>query len=389
VKSTVSNLPLVAIACGGTGGHLYPGMAVGEALLDRGCAVQLLVSSKEVDQQAVRSLVEMQVVTLPAVGLERGRLLGFARGFLSSLHQSRRGFRKQRPAAVLAMGGFTSAPPIVAARLLGIPTLLHEANSIPGRANRWLVPWVKEALIYFPEAGPRLALERVAITGMPVRPVFTPIDPGPCRVALGLRPDQPVLLIMGGSQGAAGINDLMLQALPGLVAGLPELQILHLSGLRDAEKVKTALAKLPTRAVARPFLTEMELALGAASLAICRAGASSIAELAAMHVPAILVLFPATADNHQFYNARALQQAGAACLCEQATTSAASLTQIILDLLRQPARRQAMVDALATWHRPDAAAEVAAHVLAYVPRAAGAARTTTFAPRSKQEVVLL
>src|SRR5690349_16409185 len=130
--------PLITIACGGTGGHLFPGIAVGEQLIQRGCAVSLLISPKEVDQQAVKSASGMSIATLPAVGLVRGSRLACFKGFFESARAARKLFRQTRPQAVLAMGGFTSAPPILVARGMGIPTFLHESNTIPGRANRWL-----------------------------------------------------------------------------------------------------------------------------------------------------------------------------------------------------------------------------------------------------------
>ena len=132
--------PLVAIACGGTGGHLFPGLAVAEILTQCGCAISLLVSPKEIDQQAVTAAVGMDVVTLPAVGLVNGQIRAFVRGFWQSYRATKQRFHARPPHAVLAMGGFTSAGPVLAAKTMRIPAFLHEANSIPGRANRWLAP---------------------------------------------------------------------------------------------------------------------------------------------------------------------------------------------------------------------------------------------------------
>ena len=141
-----SSKPLVAIACGGTGGHLFPGVAVGEQLLLRGCDVTLLVSPKEVDQQAVKSATGMGVATLPAVGMTRGKLLSFVAGFWKSYRAAKTLFRGRTPQAVLAMGGFTSAPPVLAGRACGAATFLHDSNTIPGKANRWLAHFVDQAV---------------------------------------------------------------------------------------------------------------------------------------------------------------------------------------------------------------------------------------------------
>src|ERR1051325_1087112 len=159
--------PFVAIACGGTGGHLFPGVAVGEALLARGVDVTLLISPKEVDQQAVKSARGMGVATLPAVGLSGWNLFKFLRGAWRSFRAAQKLFHERRPQAVLALGGFTSAPPVYAARRLGAATFLHESNTIPGRANRWLARFVDEAFVYFPEAAERLYSPRIRVVGMP------------------------------------------------------------------------------------------------------------------------------------------------------------------------------------------------------------------------------
>lgn len=168
-----ASLPSVAIACGGTGGHLFPGLAVGEQLLRRGLAVTLLVSPKEVDQAAVRNIRDMRIATLPAVALTGKNFAGFLRGGLRSYRECRKLFRVHPPAAVLAMGGFTSAPPMLAGRRAGAKTFLHESNAIPGRANRWLSWVVDRAFVGFAEAAPRLHTGRVTVTGTPVRPQFS------------------------------------------------------------------------------------------------------------------------------------------------------------------------------------------------------------------------
>jgi UDP-N-acetylglucosamine--N-acetylmuramyl-(pentapeptide) pyrophosphoryl-undecaprenol N-acetylglucosamine transferase len=367
--------PHVAIACGGTGGHLFPGMAVGEELLRRNCSVTLLISPKEVDQQAARSLFGMEVVTLPATGLTRGGASAFALGFWNSLQACREQFRARRPDAVLAMGGFTSAPPVLAGKWAGAKTFLHESNTIPGRANRWLAHLVDEAFVYFHEASGRLSIAEATITGMPVRPQFEPVDPSSARMALGLAPDRPVVLVIGGSQGASAVNDIVLSALPGITAKAPSLQFLHLAGAKDVAKVQAGYAASGCKAIVRPFLTEMELALGAATLAISRAGASSLAELAAMQVPSILIPYPTAVDNHQFYNADAFVRSGAAVRIEQAEASGERIAAAVLDLLENHARRAEIQQNVAHWHVPGAAEHVAERILSFIPRAgAGAHR---------------
>lgn len=358
--------PFIAIACGGTGGHLFPGIAVGEEMTLRDCDVALLISPKDVDQQAVKSASGMEVITLPAVGLTRGSVAGFLAGSCKSYRAAKNVFQKRVPQAVLAMGGFTSAPPILAGRKLGAKTFLHESNTIPGRANRWLAHFVDEAFVYFHEASGRMNIARASVTGMPVRSQFSEaIESSAARIALGLRPDQPVLLVMGGSQGARGVNELVLSALPRLASAAPDLQFLHLTGANDFEQIRQAYAAQNLKAVVRPFLTEMELALGAATIAISRSGGSSLAELAAVQLPSILIPYPAATDDHQLHNALAFAGSGAANLFPQ-HEKAENLVLTILELLQSETRRDAMREALRKWHYPFAASEITERILAAI-----------------------
>jgi UDP-N-acetylglucosamine--N-acetylmuramyl-(pentapeptide) pyrophosphoryl-undecaprenol N-acetylglucosamine transferase len=171
---------------------------------------------------------------------------------------------------------------------------------------------------------------------------------------------------MGGSQGATGINQLLLGSIPILAAQAPDLQFLHLTGPDDCEKLQAGYAAHGRRAVVRPFLTEMELALGAATIAVNRAGASSLAELAAVRVPAILIPYPHATDDHQLYNARALVQSGAARLLVQSSTTAAALAAEILGLLNHPETQTAIRAGLQAWHFPNAAQEIAGHIFSHL-----------------------
>lgn len=361
-----SKFPVIAIACGGTGGHLFPGLAVADALEERGCEITLLVSQKEVDQEAVKSAAGMRVVSLPAVGLQKGRWAGFARGFWRSFQQCSHLFARLRPEGVLAMGGFTSAPPVLAGKKSRSATFLHESNSIPGRANRWLSPWVDEVFVGFSSAARRIYNQCIRRVGTPVRSEFIPTDAGACRMALSLKPEDPVLLIMGGSQGARAINELVANAISILAVEAPALQFLHLTGSEDHSKLQAIYARHSRRACVRPFLTEMELALGAATLAINRAGASSLAELAAMEVPAILIPYPHATENHQLENARALAGSGAARILVESSTTPEMLARETLELLRSPSECAAIKSALRKWQFPEAAAEMANCMLDHI-----------------------
>lgn len=361
----VSETVRISIACGGTGGHLFPGVAVGTELAARGADVTLLISPKDVDQQAVRGLRELTVQILPAVALQGGNVPEFVTASWRARSAAKRIFAPKPPHAVLAMGGFTAAPPILAAKSFGAVTALHESNTIPGRANRWLAHLVDECFVGFPEAAQRLWHPRVSHTGTPVRESFTgEIDPAAARTLLGLKPQAPTLVIMGGSQGARGINQLLTAALPALVQAVPGLQFLHLTGEPDFESVRTAYLPFTqgparTHAVVRPFLSEMEFVLAAATLVVSRSGASSLAEFAARGTPVLLIPLPTAQDNHQFHNAAALAQTGAARLLEQLRTSPAEFTQLVVQLLQDETARQNLSDQITRWHVADAPQRIA------------------------------
>lgn len=366
MTSPQTKTPLVAIACGGTGGHLFPGLAVAEELQKRGCNIALLISPKEIDQQAVKAASGMEIITLPAVALQNRNYFSFVRSFWKSWRAAKRIFQARPPHAVLGMGGFTSAPPILAGNAFGAKTFLHESNAIPGRANRFLSRFVDGAFIGFPEAATRLKARKVTTTGTPVRPQFQPRDAAACRAALGLEPDRPTILVVGGSQGASGLNGMMLSALP-LLAG-KNWQWLHLAGANDFEKVKAGYAARGIKAIVKPFLAEMDLALGAATISVSRAGASSLAEIAAMQLPSLLVPFPAAADNHQFFNASAFEKTGAAKLLEQRNSTPKKVAAIVAELVENEAARSRMQAALAQWHAPRAAEQIAEIILSAIAR---------------------
>jgi len=399
--TTAATAPHIAIACGGTGGHVFPGLAVADELMRRGCAVTLLVSPKEVDQQAVRLFVRgtptrlgadglqalacaairprlgfqraepvlgalMEVVTLPATALQRGSRLAFLRGCWQSWRAAGKLFRSRPPLAALAMGGFTSAPPILAAKNLRAKTFIHESNTIPGRANRWLARIVDQAYVGFPSAISQLHVREATVTGTPVRSEFQPCNPTASRAALGLDPATPVLLVMGGSQGAHGINEMILSALPILAKHASHWQWLHLTGPLDADQVRHNYAALGVKAIVHPFLADMHLALGAATVAVSRAGASSLAELAAMRLPPLLVPFPYAADNHQFHNARAFTETGAARLLEQKDATPEKVASLLTELMENETVREMIQSALAQWHAPKAAAQIVEMMLKVV-----------------------
>jgi UDP-N-acetylglucosamine--N-acetylmuramyl-(pentapeptide) pyrophosphoryl-undecaprenol N-acetylglucosamine transferase len=222
---------------------------------------------------------------------------------------------------------------------------------------------VDQEFVGFPQTEGRLAAREVIVTGTPVRPEFQMRDAAACRSALGLDPARPVMLVMGGSQGASGVNNLILNSLPMLARHTLQWQWLHLAGPQDVARVQQAYAKHDLKAVVHPFFSQMDLALGAATACVSRAGASSLAELAAMRMPSLLVPYPTAADNHQWHNARAFEATGAAQLLEQSAATPEKVSSLLRELVEDVSERSLMRNALANWHSPKAAEQIAERIL--------------------------
>jgi len=322
----------VAIAGGGTGGHLFPALAVGEVLKDHGHEVLIFISEKEVDALAVQGRTDFRFEKLPSVGMPAlfsKAILGFFKQFNASFGPCRRIFADFKPDAVLGMGGFTSTPPILAGKLRGVPTFLHESNAIPGKANRlngWLVDVVMAG---FEECRRHFPKKRCETTGTPIRRslLSARIPKDEANKAFGLRPNRLTLLVMGGSQGAHGVNEAMQQAAAKLAG--ENLQIIHLTGASDEEAVRATYRARAIPAHVAAFCHNMETAYSAADIAIARSGAASLAELSRFALPAILIPYPHAAENHQQLNAEIFARAGAATLLKEADISGETLVRAI------------------------------------------------------------
>ena len=331
------------IACGGTGGHLFPGIAVAEVLRDRGHEVMLLVSEKEIDALALSGRANFQFEKLPTVGLPSPfspAILGFIRRFYESLSLCRSIYRKFKPQVVLGMGGFTSTAPLLAGRMRGVSTFIHESNAIPGKANRLTARMVRAVMLGFKECAPFFPKARTEVTGTPIRTELKPLDRQVARQRLGLRGDLPTLLVMGGSQGASGINQAVIKSLPFLHDAL--LQVIHLSGTRDERLVADNYRREKIPAYIAAFHHRMEEVYSAADLLVARAGAASLAEFAAFSLPGILIPFPYAADDHQTRNAEIYARAQAAILVKESEISGELLARKIRELIESPERIRKM-----------------------------------------------
>jgi UDP-N-acetylglucosamine--N-acetylmuramyl-(pentapeptide) pyrophosphoryl-undecaprenol N-acetylglucosamine transferase len=314
-----------------------------------------------VDALATKDRTEFRFEKLPSIGLPKifsPAIFGFLKRFNDSLAPCRRLYRKFQPHAVLGMGGFTSTAPILAGRMRGIPTFVHESNAIPGKANRLNARMTNAVLLGFEACARYFPKSLCHITGTPIRKSLTRRIPREeALAAFGLSPDRKTLLIMGGSQGAHGINQAAIKALP-LLKELP-LQVIHLTGPNDDQVAAANYRREEIPAHVAAFCHQMEFAYSAADLALSRSGAASLSELSHFGIPSLLIPYPFAAENHQVLNAAIFSRAGAAVVVEQGQVSVETFSREIGGLLRDEARLQAMSRAAQSLAPQDAAQAVA------------------------------
>lgn len=357
------------IAAGGTGGHLFPGLAVGEVLLSRGHEVMLLISEKEIDALATQGRTEFRIERLPGIGMPKlfsPALFGFLNRFRAGLKKCQALYDDFKPSAVLGMGGFTSTAPILAGRLRKLPTFVHESNAIPGKANKLNARLATCALLGFEECARFLPGARVEFTGTPIRRTLADrLDRKQALAAFGLSGDngRRTLLVMGGSQGAHGINRAMISALPKL-KGRP-LQCVHLSGPSDQDALREAYKAADIPAWIAPFHHRMEEAYSAADFAVARSGAASLTELSQFSLPSILIPYPYAAEDHQTLNARIFERAGAAVLMPESETTGERFAGTLAGLLDDSSRLSQMSTSAAGLASRDAAERVADTILKF------------------------
>ncbi|HEY4127828.1 MAG TPA: undecaprenyldiphospho-muramoylpentapeptide beta-N-acetylglucosaminyltransferase [Gammaproteobacteria bacterium] len=353
--------PGIVIMAGGTGGHVFPALAVADVLRAKGHAVTWIGTRQGLEARVVPAAgIPMEWIDVGGVrGKGAATLLKSPFVLSRALMQALAIFRRLKPDAALGMGGFASGPGGVAARLAGCPLVLHEQNAVPGVTNRILSHMTRNVLEGFPGAfAPSRHAEHV---GNPVRAAIAAL-PAPER-RLAKRRGQKRLLIIGGSQGAKPLNENLPAAIAQLSARRrPE--VLHQTGAKDVEQVTARYKKLGVDARVAPFIEDMAAAYGWADLAVCRSGALTIAELAAAGLGAVLVPFAAAVDDHQTKNAAYLVDEGAARLIAQRDATPAALAVQLEELLGDRDTLLEMAKHARAAARTDAAATVAARCLA-------------------------
>lgn len=363
MKPAKSKPVKVLIACGGTGGHLYPGIAVAEVLTSQGHDVTLLISEKKIDSLAASAHKNLRFEQMPFVAMPRPwspKMFGFLRALWAGRNRCRQMIRDKKIDVVLGMGGFTSFAPLWAGRLEKCRTFIHESNAIPGKANKLNARYSDTVLCgldacrqHFPKHAD------VRTIGTPVRSVMRTTSKESPHEFFKLAKDKKTLLIMGGSQGARGVNRVV-----GLALDEFEklgIQVLHIAGPADYEEVRDVYAKhpmLPQHVAA--FCHRMDLAYRIADLAVARAGASSLSELGLFGVPSLLVPYPFAAEDHQTRNAEIFDKAGAARMIKESDINATVLTDAVRELLvTKPKKADAMRVAAKKLAVPNSAERIA------------------------------
>lgn len=344
----------IAVCCGGTGGHIFPGLAVAEELRARGHEVVLWLAGRNVEGSAVAGWTGA-VVTVRAQGFSGIGLRSVAAAFslVRSFFYCRRKLNESRPAVLLAMGSYASVGPVLAARTLGVSVVLHEANAVPGRAISMLSRFAKVVAISDESSRRHLNRRRCVLTGFPVRKEIA----GVTRQSGSS--DVFTVLILGGSQGAHAVNDVVSGALCELHRKGLNLKVIHLTGLADEAVMRLRYERAGIPHEVHGFLRQMERAYAAADFAVCRAGAATCAELAAAGLPALLVPLPGAPRDHQTANALAVRERGAADMIEQGKLTEQWLVDYLQTVAKDREKRERMRKAAESARRGDATANLA------------------------------
>ena len=369
----------VLFAGGGTGGHVYPALAVAEELKKRFEGLEpLFVGTRNGLESSVIGKAGYAIRYISSRGVRGRGLPGKALTIVALLIgfvQSMRIVRSFKPDLVFGAGGYASAAVVLAASALRCPIVLQEQNSIPGLANRLLAPKASRIYLGFERAAERFEGRRgVLYTGNPLRDsIVHPRDVEP-QAMFGLDRESPVLLVFGGSQGASRLNGAAVEYLEGHTG----IQAIIQTGARDFEWVKARLDRSKARAYVTPYISDIDLAYRAASVALARAGALSVSELAAVGLPAILVPYPFAADDHQRLNAEVLVEAGGALLIEDRELDGASLSARLDDLLGGgQGKLESMSRALEGIAKPGAAAAICDDIAAFIGKGSAGAPVTS------------
>ncbi len=359
----------IVLSGGGTGGHVYPALSVGEQLMkDPDVESILYIGASGHLEEKVSKELGLEFVGLTVTGMPRKfspALLGWTSQILKAALETQGIYKKFRPTAVLGTGGYASAPALLAAMQGGIPFAVHEPDAHPGLVNKAFSRWASLVSCGMEGARKRLTHKdgKLKVFGNPIRASFVnpPARIDACR-ELGLATDKLTLVVTGGSQGAQAINEAIIDILPSLLKDETEIQIVHQCGDKNIDQIRSSL---PTdilnhpRYYLKPYFSDLSIAYACADLVVCRAGAMTISELAACGVPAIFIPYPFAAQDHQMHNARSLAEIKAAIVIPQKELTPDSLLHNIKRLFQDKAELESMKVNMKAQGKPDAARNLA------------------------------
>lgn len=353
VQSPSRSAPKLLIAASGTGGHLFPAIATAAQLPHY--AIEWLGVPDRLETELVPKTYPLHTVNFEGLqqrGLARLRVFGKLGGaILTVRHLLQQGNFQ----GVFTTGGYIAAPSIIAARSLGLPAILHESNALPGKVTRWLSPWCTAVALGFDVAASHLPRTQTFCVGTPVREQFLHPDQ---PLDLPVPPDVPLIAVVGGSQGAVALNQMVRKAALAWIG--KGAWIVHLTGSNDPE----VDSLYHPQYIVRPFYDNMAALFQRANLVVSRAGAGTLTELAVTGTPSILIPYPFAAEDHQTYNAAVFAAVGAAIVCQQSTLSAETLQEKVLKLLHSPEQLQQMAIATQQLAIADSATQLAQAIAA-------------------------
>jgi len=359
----------ILLAGGGTGGHIYPGVALAKEFLNRGCFDCLMVvTSKDMDRHIMES-EHLRYTTLPIKGLHQGLNAGrIADVYHLALSFARtwRIIASYRPDAIIGLGAYVSFPAISIGKIKGITTFIHEQNLVPGKVNLLLGRWIDGIFTSFPQTGSHFPAHKVRMLGNPLRSIPSHIDMKKGRSARGLKPDLMTLLVVGGSRGAHAINLNAMDAFSILKSQGVAFQVIHQTGNEDHDRVARWYAGEGIRAMTGSFFDDMMEMYLLSDLVIARAGAGTLAELTATGTPALLIPYPYAKADHQTTNAMAMVNAGAARMIRECELSGRGLADEIGRLLDAPETLRHMARASRMLGMPHAAREICDQSIAWM-----------------------
>jgi len=356
----------LVFAGGGTGGHLFPAIALAEEFKARfpDCRLVFVGGRGRIEERIVPQYgYELRLLDVEGIKNRSGwkmavALMKAARSTIAAIGM----LREIRPEGVIGTGSYSSAPVVAAARLLGIRTAILEQNALPGVTNRMLGRFANRIYIAFDEARGHFPAGRTLLTGTPIRKTIM-------RRESFTRPDKFSLLVFGGSQGATAINTAFLDAAEYLTDVWGDMRVVHQSGDEGYELAQSSYRRKGLKVEVVRFIDDMAGAYASASLVICRAGATSIAEITAVGLPSILIPYPFAADDHQTVNARSMSEAGASVMIPQDKLTGKTLADAVRRLYGRPGELKAMREKARSLGRPDAASAIADNFLRVLRRA--------------------